>query len=242
MKNLLIILLSLFFIDKNASAQTYKEGNIFGFTVNVGSSSFANAFSWSHYHQFGKKNRIKIGYGIRLTNFFGSDLDYITAPAKYTSGKESIAALASETILANLDTVSFASSQVNFLNTGIYLAYTLPFLKNKLDFGINIDVLGFSFGAKQVGLYKNNTVTAKPTGFNILLISDSDMGSLNSEWYLRYHVSEKWALKAGYEFLFTEYTTDSKIQGFPNSTDTNDRFRLKSPMIMIGIQFYPFKK
>ena len=242
MKNLIVMLFALFFIGKNTHAQTYKEGNIFGFTVNVGSSSFADAFSWSHYHNFGKKSRFKIGYGIRLTNFFGSDLDYITAPAKYTSGKESIAALISESILGNLDTVSFASSQVNFLNTGIYLAYTLPFLRDKIDFGINIDALGFSFGEKQQGVYKNNNVSANPTRFNVLLISDSDLGSLNSEWYLRYKVSNKWALKAGYEFLFTEYTTDSKIQRIANSADTNDRFRLKSPMIMIGIQFYPFKK
>ena len=144
--------------------------------------------------------------------------------------------------MGNLDTVSFASSQVNFLNTGIYLAYTLPFLRDKIDFGINIDALGFSFGEKQQGVYKNNNVSANPTRFNVLLISDSDLGSLNSEWYLRYKVSNKWALKAGYEFLFTEYTTDSKIQRIANSADTNDRFRLKSPMIMIGIQFYPYKK
>ena len=219
-----------------------KQSSEFGFTVNAGASSFANSFAWAHYTGLGKNRRFSIGYGLRLTNFFGSDLEYITAPAKYTSGRQSIAALFSQNINTNIDTVSFSGAQVNFLNAGLYLSYILPYWKNRFELGVNIDALGLSFGGHRQAVYKNNTVSAKPTVFNLLLISDSDKGSLNSEWYVSYRATSKLAVKAGYEFLFTEYTTSSKIQSIPGSGEFNDRFRLKSAMIMFGVLFFPHKK
>jgi len=55
-------------------------------------------------------------------------------------------------------------------------------------------MLGFSFGGKQTGSYINGnmgqTVTAKPTSFNILLVGNNDQGSLNLEFYLRYFFKE----------------------------------------------------
>lgn len=224
------------------SQQTYKENNQFGLSVNAGAGSYATALSWTHYHSIGKTKRFKIGYGLRLTNFLGTDLDYSTAPAKYTSGKSSIGALFSQNIVANIDTVRFPKSQTYFLNTGIYLTYLLPYLNNRLELGVNIDAIGFTFGPRQNAVYKNKAVAAKPSSFNLLLISDSDLGSLNSEWYVNFWVTPKFGVKAGYEFLFSEYTTDSKIQQLPNLNATNDRFRFKSAMIMLGISFAPFRK
>jgi len=229
-------------IESFAQKLTYKEGNSFSLAVNVGASSFANSLAWTHFYAIGKSKRFKAGYGLRLTNFFGSDLDFTTAPAKYTSGKSSIAALFSENITANIDTISFQKVQTNFLNTGIYLQYTLPYWKNRIELGVNIDVFGFTVGGKQNASYKNSTVSAKPTGLNLLLISDSDIGSLNSEWYISYKATPQIAIKGGYQFLFTEYTTSTKIQQLPNSTERNDRFRLKSPMILFGLIYQPFGK
>ena len=225
-----------------AQKTTYKAGNAFSFTVNAGASTFASSLAWMHYRGVGKHKRLKVGYGLRFTSFAGSDIEFITAPAKFTSGKSSIAALVSPNINANIDTVSFATAQINSLNAGIYFAYTLPFWKNKVELGVNIDAVGFSFGGQQKGLYKNNEVSAKPTSFNLLLISDSDLGSLNSEWYVSYQFTKKVAVKVGYEFLFNEYTTTTKVQQLPSSNQTNDRFRLKSGMIMLGVNFSPFRK
>lgn len=225
-----------------AQKSTYKEGNSFSLTVNVGASSFANSLGWNHLYGIGKSKRFKVGYGLRLTNFFGSNLDFTTAPAKYTSGKGSIAALFSEDIIANIDTISIRKVQTNFLNAGIYLQYTLPFWKNRIELGVNIDAIGFTVGSKQNVVYKNGNASARPTSFNLLLISDSDIGSLNSEWYISYKATPHLAIKGGYQFLFTEYTSSTKIQQLPNSTETNDRFRLKSPMILFGLIYQPFVK
>jgi hypothetical protein len=229
-------------IDSFAQKSTYKEGNSYSLAVNVGASSFANSLGWTHFYTIGKSKRFKAGYGLRLTNFFGSDLDFTTAPAKYTSGKSSFAALFSENIIANIDTISIKKVQTNFLNAGIYLQYTLPYFKNRIELGVNIDAVGFTLGSKQNATYKNSNAPAKPTSFNLLLISDSDIGSLNSEWYVSYKATPHIAIKGGYQFLFTEYTTDTKIQQLPNSTERNDRFRLKSPMILFGIIYSPFGK
>jgi hypothetical protein len=72
----------------------------------------------------------------------------------------------------------------------------------------------------------------KPTAFNVLLISDNDHGTLNSELYAKYYFNEDWGIKIGAQFLFTEYTTDTEVQQFP---EPNDRFRNKSLMLAIGV-------
>lgn len=238
------LLFCFLFTATSALAQNVstKEGNSYRASVNVGSGSFSTAFAWSHTYPIGKNKRFKLGYGVRLSNFFGSDLNYRTAPAKYTSGKESFAALFAEDINANIDTIRFNTAQTNSLNAGIYLNYLLPTFKNKLELGVNIDAIGFSFGGKQNATYNGQTVAAKPTAFNALLISDSDLGSLNSEWYIGYLVSKKVTVQLGYTFIFSEYTTDTKIQQIPNSSDKNDRFRHKASQLMLGIKFSPFKK
>lgn len=245
MKIVAVSLLSFLILNFNvllAQKTSNKEGNAFSLTANIGASSFANSLAWTHVYGIGKNKRFKVGYGLRLTNLFGSDQNFTTAPAKFTSGKSSIAALFSENIIANIDTIGLGKVQTNFINAGIYLNYTLPYWKNRLELGVNIDAIGFTFGSKQNASYNNNTVSAKPSSFNILLISDSDVGSLNSEWYISYWASKNLKIKAGYEFLFTEYTTETKIQAIPGTTDRNDRFRLKSPMVMFGIVYAPFKK
>jgi hypothetical protein len=63
-------------------------------------------------------------------------------------------------------------------------------------------------------------------------MGDNDRGNLNSELYVRYFFTDAWAVKIGLQNLFTEYTTNSKVQQFPES---NDRFRNKSMLMSLGI-------
>ncbi len=227
----------------STSVSAQKENHIFEVTANVAKNQFASAFSWNRSHGIGSKQRFKVGYGLRLTNYFGTGQNYVTAPAKFTSGKESLAALFSENIEANFDTLTVPRAQVNSLNAAIYLSYTA--FSGKLDIGFNIDAIGFSFGAEQRGTFLSGGNTgiqaAKPTAFNVLLISDSDRGSLNSELNVRYWIHPKWAIKAGYQFLFTEYTANQAVQAIPGFSDRNSRFRNKSSMALVGIAYAPFR-
>ncbi len=197
------------------------------------------ALSVNRLHGLGKSHRFKIGYGLRLTSAFGGKTDYATAPALITSGSQSIAALFTQTIEANIDTLRFNNAQVNSLNLSINLEYAIT---KRWSVGANIDAIGFSFGSQQSGTFianapfksslSNTVQQGSPTKFNLLLISDSDLGSLNSEYFVRYRLRPNISLRAGVTFLFTEYTTTRKL------TLENDRFRSKNYLPLVAVSYH----
>ena len=238
MKKIIILLLfitSTAFSQNEFTKPAYKNGHTFDATVSGGAYRIQGTLSWSHLHGFGKKEqRFKVGYGLRYSSFFGSNLFYTTAPAKYTSGE------------AKIDTLSLIDAQVNALNISLHLQYTLF---KKLDLGFNIDAIGFSFGAEQQGSILSSSLDtsnppvakAKPSAFNLLLIGNNDKGSLISEFYVRYWINSKWAIKGGFNYFFSEYTTEKPLS-FNNGTVVNDRYRNKSSMGFLSVSFKPFNK
>jgi hypothetical protein len=127
----------------------------------------------------------------------------------------------------------------NSLNASIYLNYAFT---KKWEVEFNIDAIGFSFGNAVNAQYQSSkrTVesinqTASPTSFNLLLISDNDLGNLNSEIKIKYYFRTNWAINIGGTFIFNEFTTSNKL------FKDNDRFRQKSFVPMIGISYTPFK-
>ena len=186
--------------------------------------------------------RFKIGWGLRYTGTFGKSTDFVTAPAKLTSGKTGPAVMFTEDILSNFDTLTLNKVQSNALNAVINLQFAFS---ESFEVGFNIDAIGLSFGGQQTGRFHsasqskaldNSVQTAKPTSFNLLLVSDNDLGNLNSELYARYWFNERVAVRAGVSFNFIEYTTDRKL------TFDNDRFRYKSLLPMVAVSFAPFSK
>jgi hypothetical protein len=237
----LMLLSSALYAQKDFAA--YQSGKHLELTLSARDGQFATALSGAKLYGFGAKKRFKAGFGLRFTSYFGKDQDFVTAPARLTSGKTGPTVLFTEDIPANFDTLFLSRSQINFLNASIFLQYSiLP----RLDVGFNIDAIGFSFGREQTGTFMalqsdesslhNTRQSAKPTSFNLLLSSDNDIGSLNSEFFLRYWVKPSWGIKAGYTFLFAEYTTNREL------TYNNDRFRNKAGMFMLGLTYSPFKK
>lgn len=225
------LVLVLFTLSASVFAQV-KEVVVIG-TVGSreGSASLAAGYNWEPW----ESKRFAIGTGLRFTSYFGASQYYQTAPAKLTSGSTGPLVIFKSNLDANIDTFLIQSPQTNFLNLFVNLRYRIfP----KLQVGFNIDAIGFSFGKSKNGNYINRSESpsgliarARPTAFNVLLISDNDRGSLNSELYVRYYVSPAWALTATTNFIFTEYTTDSPVQQNP---EPNDRFRNKSLMIGFG--------
>jgi hypothetical protein len=179
-----------------------------------------------------KAGKFKIGTGLRITSYFAANQYYATAPAKLTSGKTGPLVFFTENIPANIDSFLIKTPQVNALNAMISVGYEIS---PKGWIGFNIDAIGFSFGGKTRGNYINGFAGAntesKPTTLNALLISDNDWGTLNSELYGKYFIADRWSVKAGLQFLFTEYTTKTKVQQQPKP---NDRFRRKSLLVAVG--------
>lgn len=243
MKNLSLFSLALLTVYfANAQSNYFKTNSFYDVSIASNGNQFAGAIAWNHLHGVGKNKKFSVGYGLRFTSGFGGKTDFITAPAKLTSGSTGPGVLFNEIIPANLDTLSFGSYQANTLNAAIYLNYAFS---SKWEVEFNIDAVGFTFGAAQTADYNsskrllspNNSVKqeAKLTGFNALLISDNDLGTLNSEILVKYWFKQNWAIKAGGSFLFTEYTTSNPL--FLN----NDRFRNKAFLPMIGIVYTPQK-
>ncbi len=186
-------------------------------------SGFSPSLSVQRLFGIGKSKKFKLGFGLRFTSFIGNKITATTAPADLTSDENKV------------DDFVLETAQSNFLNTAIYLQYSIS---PKLDIGFNIDALGLSFGGEQHGDFSSKRAgvakvhsTAKPTQTNILLVGDNDRGSLNSEIFLRYWFNDKWAIKAGASYTFVEYTTTQKM------AFDNDRFRHKSMMGMIGVTY-----
>ena len=161
----------------------------------------------SHLHGIGKKKqKLQIGYGLRFTSFVGANKYYTTAPAEYTSTVQDVGTIFSETIEENIGTIATSTALSFSLNVALYIQYTLT---PKIDVGCNIDVIGFSFGPSKSfnvisSVYdagQEPVQRASPTTFNLLLTSDNDIGSLNSEFYVRYKFNSKISLRAGYAFL-----------------------------------------
>ncbi len=235
MKKNIFFITALFFTVFSTYAQNKKATEqAVSASVAFNDKQFSAVGSYKYLWSFGKKKQFQVGTGARFTSNFGNKLFYITAPAKLTSGKTGPSVFFSDQLLQNIDSVYFLKSQTNSLNISVNLGYKI---NRKFSIGFDIDAIGFTFGKNQSGLYYGNSsvssTSAKPTAFNLLLVSDNDLGSLNSEFFGLYNFNKKWSAKLAFQFLFTEYTTDSKVQTTP-SGDKNDRFRNKSSSISFG--------
>jgi hypothetical protein len=214
-------------LEETNSNQIYSDIN---FSVGVYQEGFSGAFAYSRLHPIAFKKRLYVGYGVRFTSYFGKSVDYVTAPADVSEGN-----FFKPQNEEKLDTLFLPSAQTNSLNASIFLMYKFS---KKFSVGFNIDAIGFSFGKDQTSTfysYSENipatTSNASVTNFNLLLTGDYDIGSLNSEIYAQYDVSNKIGLRAGASFLFSEYTTDDKF------AFDNDRFRKKSLGLMLGVAY-----
>ncbi|MFT5953055.1 MAG: hypothetical protein ACI9AU_001783 [Bacteroidia bacterium] len=176
-------------------------------------------------------DKFHINPGVRLSVYNGNDLEYITAPAEYTSNDDQI------------DTLNFGTVQNNFANLYVRLGYDIT---EKFSISFDIDVAGVSFGSEQnySDFRQGAALRAQPqtdlgysdkgspTTFNLLLLGDNDIGSLNSTLNISYDVTKRLGIDLGVGLIFTEYTI-MPGRGY----DGNDRFRNKNMMGYLGVSY-----
>lgn len=207
-----------------------------GITGAFGEGATSTTLGFSHLYGFGSSRRFKLGYGVRLSSFFGSDRKFTAAPPDLASQDDPQYFSVGQPFFGNNDTES--KSQINAINLGLYTEYSIT---EKVLIGFNIDVVGFSFGAKKDGSVYDETslggltiindTSAKPTSFNALLIGDNDRGTLNSEFWIGYRIASNVLVRGAFSYLFTEYTTNEQYQ------DGNDRFRYKAAQGAVGVNY-----
>lgn len=217
-----LLLTGLFCITSAvAFAQDAKTSRLGSFTGALGSSEGSVSIDFFHLWKMGKSGRFEAGVGGRFTSYFGNSKYFSSAPASLAGDD------------TKSDSVLFQYPQINALNVALNFGYNFS---PKFGVGFNIDAIGFSFGGSRDGSYINGNqgqaTSGKPTSFNLLLVGNNDRGSLNSEFYVRYFLNNKLAVKLAYQYLFLEYTTDTTVQQVP---EANDRFRHKARMVSVGI-------
>jgi hypothetical protein len=233
-KTLLIIFT---IVSAQAFSQSKGKQDFVDGTFSIGRNEGSLAVHYNRLWNLTKKQKLSAGIGARITSYLGANQYYVTAPAELTSGSTGPFVIFKENIVENMDTFLIQSPQITSINISINIHYKIT---EKISAGFNIDAIGLSLGGKKQGNYINGDTnsgaisSAKPTSFNALLISDNDLGSLNSELFARYQINDKLGLKLGASFLFTEYTTNIKVQTVPKE---NDRFRKKSLMLGLGISY-----
>ena len=232
MKRSTVILLALMPLLLS-QAQDVRRNRFADATFAIGNYEGSLSLLFIHNWRLGATRNLGIGLGGRITSYRGANQYYITAPAKLTSESTSPLIFFKQNVAANIDSLLVKSPQSTSVNASINIDYRLS---AKVIIGFNIDAIGFSFGPKQRGNYINGyqgkNTEGSPTSFNVLLISDNDRGSLNSELYGKYQFNARWSVKVGAQFLFTEYTTITSVQEFPSY---NDRFRNKSLLFAMGL-------
>lgn len=236
MKKYILTISILGFLSLAYGQQRQNADHWVDLAVSTGQSQGAGSGSYVHQWWLDKKHKWGLGAGLRFTSYLGYKKEFITAPSSLTSGSNSPFILFKENIEANIDTITVQRPQVNALNLSFNAGYqVLP----RFMLGFNIDVVGFSFGRSTNAIYTMNesssSVNAKPAGFNLLLISDNDLGNLNSEFFIRYSINRRWSLRVLYQFLFTEYKTTVPVQYYP---EPNDRFRNKVSALGIGLSYH----
>ncbi|WP_407527837.1 hypothetical protein PDL71_08090 [Lacibacter sp. MH-610] len=217
-----------------------KTNQLVDFSATIGTSQQSLAASYVYNWGIGKKRKFELGVGLRNTAYFGVKREYWTAPANLarTSTTPFLIFFAGQKT-ENWDTLTVQRAFTNSLNISANLGYHI---NNKLYAGFNIDVIGFTIGQKSSGILVSNGITrtepeAKPAAFNLLLTGDHDLGTLNSEFFLRYNINKKWSIKGIYQFLFVEYKTTNIKQTAPDGT-LNDRFRNKANNFGLGVAYH----
>lgn len=219
---------------------SYNKFADFSGTVGNGQGTVAASYVYNWKFGFGKRKNWEAGFGARLTSSFGNNLQYITAgPARFTrTNTIPFLIVFAGQRTENWDTLTVQNSIVNSLNITANFGYNFS---PRWSGGFNIDLTGVSFGKTSQAVFLSNGInynepSAKPTAINLLLTGDHDRGSLNSEFFVKYKLDDKWAIRGIYQFLFTEYTTSGIKQTLPDGSTVN-RFRNKANNFGIGILY-----
>ena len=241
MKNSFLVIAVILFAEVTSAQQSPlpRINQFADIAATLGNSEGAFAGSYVHNWRIGKKRKWEAGLGIRSTSYFGTKKDFYTAPGRLarTTTTPFIIVFAGQKT-ENWDTLTVQRPFVTSFNLSANFGYNFS---TRLSGGFNIDLIGFSIGRKSSAILTSNGVTrteavTKVAAFNVLLTGDNDYGSLNSEFFLKYKLSERWAIRGIYQFYFAEYKTTTIKQTAPDGTLV-DRFRNKANTFGAGVSY-----
>lgn len=84
MKKLVLLFLSILCVCNLTALNTEYPKVLPGIDIGIGlgsNNAISPPIAWSRTHTLGKKQKVRLGYGVRFHAFLGNDLNYTTAPA-----------------------------------------------------------------------------------------------------------------------------------------------------------------
>lgn len=253
MKKLLIALLT--FVSVHSFAQSPVSARLSsGYEVGMAYSKNNYNPSLGYYQliNIGERKLVSLGWTARLGAFYGDNINYFTAPARLTRGKTGLGALSGPLIDSNIDTVRFDYVTMTSLSFGIRAQVNL----GRVELGASADLLGLTLGRRRTARYRSSTGAfdidtvqnatiqtapftganvfqqARPSRLNLRLLGDNDLGTLSTEVYARVRVSQRLAVKVGYQWLTTEVTVQNR-----DVIADNNRFRNRAGMAYVALTF-----
>jgi hypothetical protein len=204
----------------NAQALPPTSEARFEWAIGAASDRFTGAFSFSNHHGIALNQRIRIGYGVRYSFFTGNDLRFRTSDRDDLNGAPTEHAVVGKPVIHALNLVVHASSRI----------------LGRAELGFNIDVIGVGFGPDRRLVPEGAMSPAQqgsPTSLNLLRGSARDRGTLNSEFYLGWLLTDHFLLRGGLSHFVAEYGTD---EAFPGGS-TRLRVDGNLPFIALGYRF-----
>ena len=190
----------------------------------IGGSKVTAALAWNHYLGIGESRRLKLGVGARLSSFFGSGaLDYSTAHADLIKQ-------------GSVSHLTISDARTSALNLAFVSRLRIV---SRLEAGFDIDLVGAGFGSSRTGDYRSAAASlsgpqpADAATFNLLLGGKPDRGQLDSEFYLAWWWSDRWAVRGGFSHFLSEYRTARTLDA------GSDRFRHSANLGFVAVSFRP---
>jgi hypothetical protein len=214
-----IIPLFLIIITSNAFTQTRRVYEHFAFGFGDAKKVAAPSFAYTQTIGLGKDNAYRIGSGIRMNGFYTKNRDF-------------------EGVETKINKVIITPRQQYGANS-LNIPIIAEFHSKKLSFGVNLDLLGFSFGGRKDSLsYKNyvgklDSLSSNPSGISLQLFGKKSRGTLNSEIYVGYDLADEITIRMGAAMMRSSFSAEYIPQS--GKETTLGRFTMNQIMPFISV-------
>lgn len=180
----------------------WRDNHYLDISMTGGEDLFMSSLQWDKLFGVAWRQRVKVGFGIRVNMANCWNYDLQTAFYNRPSGQQ-------------FDTL-VVPQQTSF-SVNLTFAAELSLFK-WLDIGLNEDLVGASWGETTTGTAFSSTHTApvttqnvRPATLNAFLFGRNDRGSLNSQFYLRFWPSNDFFIKAGFSIVHLTQRIDDQL-------------------------------
>ncbi len=227
---LCLLLATSFLFAENTNdslkSKLWRDNHYVDMSLGMGSKIFTGSVSWHKMFNVAWKKRIKLGAGLRFSMANVIKSMYLTAfPSRPDAG--------------TYDSLFFDDHTIYSLNLTFHADGSLT---KWLDAGFNIDIVGISFGDITDASYRSatflpatSTEQAKPELLNVFAFGNNNLGTTNTQFYLRIWPGENFYLMAGYSLYHITENTENTLNF------SNNRFILSAHMVFVSLGWTPIR-